>query len=191
MKHRLSNNLLKRTISSWKSETDKSKVIAEKKKAQNEMSHERKIASFVNAIAKKQEELMKLQKLKREVRTKSAPECTQNTRSTVLVRQVCVVESPAQNRLKVQQKIIEEQRLKLAKQRQIIEDLQLKEFQDQSRKMSDKTLEAAKDILDYCGPRTKRTLLQLMKEKGYRLKMNFSRIRIFDDKKSCLFVLQR
>ena len=163
----MDNRFLRRCLEVWRNYTKKVKKIALKKKEEEEMTNERRIEMFVNAIAKKKEEIVKLQKSsKKNVRIKSAPEIP--TRSTVLVRQVCVVESPAQNRLKVQQKIIEEQRIKLAKQRQIIEDMQLKEFQKETSKISSKTIEAAKEVLDYCGPTTKRTLLQIMREKGLR-----------------------
>jgi len=58
--------------------------------------------------------------------------------------------------------------MRLAEQSKIIEDLKLKQMQEEITKAGEQTINAAKETLTHCGQQTRRTLIQLMRQAGYR-----------------------
>lgn len=79
-----------------------------------------------------------------------------------------VIESPAQSRLNAQKEIIRKQKMKLAEQNKIIEELKLKQVQEEVMRAGEETVNAAKETLTHCGQQTRRILIQLMRQAGYR-----------------------
>lgn len=155
---------LKQCIRVWKMHVEDAKAQREQKTTEN--SDARKIEMFVGTIAKTQKELTKCQRA--ELRTPA----TMNRKNTEAKKKVpirpFVVESPAQNRLNAQQEIIRKQRIKLAEQNKIIEELKLKYVQKEITRFDEDTIDAAKETLTHCGQQTRRTLIQLMRQAGYR-----------------------
>lgn len=148
-----------------KNETDD----AEEQKEDPRVSEERKIELFINAITEHQKELMKTRK----PRIKDDGPAVREFGSTVTrkksaVFKAVVAESPAQRRLSAQKKIIENQRVKLAEQNKIIEELKLREAQKEIYRSSKETVDVVKGTLTHCGKMTRRTLIQLMQQAGYR-----------------------
>jgi len=79
-----------------------------------------------------------------------------------------IVESPTQCRLNAQKEIIRKQRMKLAEQNKIIEELKLKQVQEAIMRSGEETVNVAKETLTHCGQQTRRSLIQLMRQAGYR-----------------------
>lgn len=169
---RITKQRLQRTFRTWRNFVDNAKIRAQRRKDGKEMSKERKIELFVNAISEKQKELAKIQNktISADVRcTKSAEAAIPGQISLKKIpslKMVPVVEPPAHNRLNAQRKIIAEQRAKLAEQNRIIEDLKLKQIEKETKNSSKDTINVAKDVLAHCGGRTRRTLVKLMREEG-------------------------
>lgn len=169
---------LRKYFETWRTRMENSKLLAAKRKEEREMSDERKIELFVNAINEKQKKIAKCQRAvakdaiprgraTREV-TDGAGASVSESRKSSATRTIHVVEPPAQNRLNAQKKIIAEQRTKLEEQKRIIEELRLKHIEDETRKASRETINSAKEALACCGHRTRRSLIQLMREEGCR-----------------------
>ncbi|XP_015591593.1 trichohyalin [Cephus cinctus] len=162
---------LRQYFTLWKMQVDRRKELAKKKKDERDMTSERKIELFVNAIAEKQKELAKTKRLASKEPMVGAVGCASEqggeTRKLVKKR-VFTVDPPAHNRLTAQKKIIAEQRAKLAEQNRIIEDMRLKQMESDSRKTKKETINVAKEALAHCGRKTRRTLIQLMREEGCR-----------------------
>lgn len=140
-----------------------------KTKARREQAAEnpdaRKIEMLINTISETQKEL----KTSQRAESKDPPS---NVRDTEVKRKTpsrpFVVESPAQCRLNAQKEIIRKQKIKLAEQSKIIEELKLKQVQEEIMRSGEETVNAARETLTHCGQQTRRTLIQLMRQAGYR-----------------------
>ncbi|XP_012252612.2 calponin homology domain-containing protein DDB_G0272472 [Athalia rosae] len=181
VQERLTNQRLQRTFHTWKTFVDNAKMRAQQRKDNKEMSKERRIELFMNAITEKQKELAKIQHKSHsagDINSASirVSQSTTGDAFTAAMRPVvpkknpsktyAVVEPPAQNRLNAQRKIIAEQKIKLAEQNRIIEELKLKQIEKETQRASKDTINVAKEVLGNCGGRTKRTLIKLMREEG-------------------------
>lgn len=159
----LSQRKLKSYIHLWK-------MHVRKVKAQRERAAEnpdaRKIERFIDTISETQKELKSSQRAER---SRSPPS---NLRDTEMRKNTpskpFVVKSPAQCRLNAQKEIIRKQRMKLVEQNKIIEELKLKQVQEEIMKSGEETVNVAKETLTHCGQQTRRTLIQLMRQAGYR-----------------------
>ena len=176
-------NYPKRYFDAWRSQVRNVKALEKKRKEEREMSNERKIELFINAIAEKQKALTRIRK--------SAPSSLTTTKSGIdqhchsalkemiddslpsknAPRKITPGErhkSNSQKRLLIQRKIIEEQRFKLVEQNRIIEEMKLKEIERDAKTANKDTINAAKGALAHCGRRTRRSLMHLMREQGCR-----------------------
>lgn len=167
------------------------KALHKKKKESRELSNDRKIELFINAIAEKQRQSRRLRKCtssssprtmesKRNLHCKSAPDKIIHNDSNISKNykssQFDLNKSNFhQTRLQIQRKIIEEQRMKLALQNKIIEDLKLKEINKETKKAHRDTIDATRDALTFCERNTRRSLISLMKEPSCRYVFPFSR----------------
>lgn len=153
---------LKSCIYVWRTYVEKAKTRREQA-AEN--SDVRKIEILIDTITETQKQLTKFQGTE-------SKGFLPNTRDTEIKKKTSarpfVIESPAQNRLNAQKEIIHKQRMKLAEQSKIIEELKLKQVQEEITKAGEETINAAKETLTHCGQRTRRTLIQLMRQAGYR-----------------------
>jgi len=131
-----------------------------------ENSNVRKIEMFIDTIAEMQKGLTKCQRTDLKIRSTTNGKATEMKKRTLI--RPCVVESPAQSRLNAQKEIIHKQKIKLAEQSKIIEELKLKQIQEEITKSNKETIDAAKETLTHCGQQTRRTLIQLMRQTGYR-----------------------
>ncbi|XP_072753324.1 uncharacterized protein [Anoplolepis gracilipes] len=163
---------LKSCIRIWRRHVEKAKI---RRKQAAENSDVRKIEILIDTITETQKELTKFQKTE-------SKGFLQNTRDTEVRKKTptrpFVIESPAQNRLNAQKEIIHKQRMKLAEQSKIIEELKLKEMQEEIIKAGEDTINAAKETLTHCGQQTRRTLIQLMRQAGYRDKSLIAPVRV-------------
>lgn len=158
----VSRRNLKSCIRVWRAHVEKAKTRRER---EAENSNIRKIEILIDTIAETQKELTKFQ------RTESKG-FLPNTRESEVRKKtparLFVVESPAQSRLNAQKEIIHKQRMKLAEQSKIIEELKLKQVQEEITRAGEETVNVAKETLTHCGQQTRRTLIQLMRQAGYR-----------------------
>jgi len=158
----LSRRRLKSYIHLWKMHVKK--VKAERERAA-ENPDVRKIEMLIDTINETQKELKSSQKTE-------SKDSSSNLRDSEVKKKPSskpfVVESPAQCRLNAQKEIIRKQRMKLAEQSQIIEELKLKQVQEEIMRSGKETVNAAKETLTHCGQQTRRTLIQLMRQAGYR-----------------------
>lgn len=158
----LSREKLKSYVRLWK-------MHAKKMKAQREQAAEnpdaRKIEMLIHTINETQKELKSSQRAE----SKGPPS---NAKDTAVRKKTpikpFIVESPAQCRLNAQKEIIRKQRMKLAEQSKIIEELKLKQVQEEITRSGEETVNAARETLTHCGQQTRRTLIQLMRQAGYR-----------------------
>lgn len=153
---------LKSCIRVWRTHVEKAKT---RREHAAENSDVRKIEILIDTITETQKEMTKVQ------RTESK-RFLPNTRDAEVRKKIparpCIIESPAQNRLNAQKEIIHKQRMRLAEQSKIIEELKLKQMQEEIMKAGEETMNAAKETLTHCGQQTRRTLIQLMRQAGYR-----------------------
>ncbi|XP_070150647.1 coiled-coil domain-containing protein 191 [Polyergus mexicanus] len=158
----VSRKNLKSCIRVWRMHVEKAKT---RREHAAENSDVRKIEILIDTITETQKEMTKFQ------RTESK-KFLPNTRDAKVRKKVpakpFVIESPAQNRLNAQKDIIHKQRMRLAEQSKIIEELKLKQMQEEIMKASEETMNAAKETLTHCGQQTRRNLIQLMRQAGYR-----------------------
>ncbi|KAL6268635.1 hypothetical protein P5V15_001769 [Pogonomyrmex californicus] len=156
------------------------KMHVKKMKAQREQAAEnsdvRKIEVLVENITETQKKLQSSQRAESKA-------FSLNTRDTEVKKKTTpskpfIIESPAQCRLNAQKEIIRKQRMKLAEQSKIIEELKLKQVQEEITRSSEETVNAAKEILTHCGQQTRRTLIQLMRQAGYRDKSLMAPVRV-------------
>jgi len=161
----LSRRRLKSYIHLWKMHVKK--VKAERERAAKNPDV-RKIEMLIDTINETQKEL-KSSRIEKKTESKDS---SSNSRDSEVKKKPpskpFVVESPAQCRLNAQKEIIRKQRMKLAEQSQIIEELKLKQVQEEIMKSGKETVNAAKETLTHCGQQTRRTLIQLMRQAGYR-----------------------
>ncbi|KAK2579127.1 hypothetical protein KPH14_001297 [Odynerus spinipes] len=165
----MASRILRKYFQIWKSYTEDMKNIAKIKKETQDKSHDRKIEIFINEITEKQKELTKIpkQQIKNSFPLKSIQE-NEDKKKLNHHKKHIVIDSPAQNRLNAQKAIIEKQKSKLAEQNRIIEELRLKQIQEELAKMDKETVNTARETLMHCGQETRRTLIQLMRQAGYR-----------------------
>lgn len=126
-----------------------------------------KIEMLLDTIKETQKELTKSRKIESKSYSSSGTKDTDSKKRVPSCKPI-VVESPAQNRLNAQKEIIRKQKLKLAEQSKLIEELKLKQVQEEITKSGEQTVNAAKETLMHCGQQTRRTLIQLMRQAGYR-----------------------
>lgn len=159
----LSRKKLKLYVNLWKTHVRKMKARRERA-AENPDAQ--KIEMFIDTISETQKELKSSQRARR---SRSPP---LNSRDSETRKKTpskpSVVESPAQCRLNAQKEIIRRQRMKLAEQNKIIEELKLKQVQEEITRSGRETVNAARETLIHCGQQTRRTLIQLMRQAGYR-----------------------
>jgi len=155
---------LKRCIRVWRMHVENAKKVRQEHAMKN--SNVYKIEMFVDTIAEMQKDLTKYQKADLKVSSATNGKGIE-MRKRILTRPF-VIESPAQSRLNVQKEIIHKQRIKLAEQTKIIEELKLKQIQEEITRSDKETMDAAKETLTHCGQQTRRTLIQLMRQAGYR-----------------------
>ena len=158
-------------------------AITRKKSANNkktqEMSKDRKIELFIKAIAEKQSaattddgskksENQKRSPKKTPVNLKKTPKNKQKPPLKENVNNQSVSRAPAENRLKAQKIIIEEQRAKLAEQNKFIQNIKIKEIDKEAKETTKQTIDVAKQALIQCNQKNRRSLIYLMREEGCR-----------------------
>ncbi|XP_078037143.1 uncharacterized protein LOC144470149 isoform X2 [Augochlora pura] len=158
--------LRRKYFDAWRMQARNARML-EKLQEDPGVSDERKIDLFISAITERQRDLMKIKKSRNREDDVVTREISGTKKKSVFLRPV-VIESPAQSRLIAQKKIIDEQRAKLAEQSRVIEELKLKEAQKVIYKAERETIDTAKTALTLCGKMTRRTLIQLMQQAGYR-----------------------
>lgn len=156
---------LRRCVRVWRArvENAKKRTVTETSTSNIEV---RKIDALVETIVETQKCL--LTKHRGAEPRRGAASASGGTEARRKQRTTPVVESPAQSRLSAQREIIREQRLKLAEQSRLIEELRLRQVQEEITRAGVQTVNAAKETLTHCGQRTRRTLIQLMRQAGYR-----------------------
>ncbi|CAK9821077.1 Coiled-coil domain-containing protein 191 [Anthophora plagiata] len=153
----------------WRMRAREAKDNTEEENVEPEVTEERRIEMFIDAITERQKELMKNQKSK--VKDCGNPTMKEWIKPDTRRKSTCkriIVESPAQSRLNAQKQIIERQKAKLAEQNRIIEELKLKQMQKDISRSNKETIDIAKETFVHFGEKTKRTLIQLMQQNGYR-----------------------
>ncbi|XP_035735873.1 trichohyalin-like [Vespa mandarinia] len=165
----MASRRLKRYFQNWRTYIENIKNTAKTKLESQNVSHERKIEIFINEITEKQKELGKNSKsqTKNNISFKNLQE-SEDKKKLTRQKKHFAFESLVQNRLNAQKVIIEKQRSKLAEQNRIIEEFKLKQIQEELLKMDKETMNAAKETLMNCGQKTRRTLIQLMRQAGHR-----------------------
>ncbi|CAL7934616.1 unnamed protein product [Xylocopa violacea] len=169
IEQKMAQKIIRKYFNIWKTCTKDAKINLQKQKEEQETSEERKIEMFINAITERQTELMKSQKPKiRDVKpTVKESNNTDIKKKNIYLKRI-IVESPAQSRLNAQKQIIEKQKAKLAEQNRIIEELKLKQVQEEISRANKDTVDIVKETLTHCGQKTRRTLIHLMQQNGYR-----------------------
>lgn len=153
---------LKSCIRVWRMHVEKAKT---RREHAEENSDVRKIEVLIDTITETQKEMTKFQRTESK---KFLPDTRDAKVRKKTPAKPFVIESPAQNRLNAQKEIIHKQRMRLAEQSKIIEELKLKQMQEEIMKAGEETMNAAKETLTHCGQQTRRTLIQLMRQAGYR-----------------------
>ncbi|XP_046418993.1 calponin homology domain-containing protein DDB_G0272472 [Neodiprion fabricii] len=174
VQERITTQRLQHTFHTWRTFVDNARNRAQLKKDGKEMSKERKIELFVNAISEKQKELAKLQNKTNSADVSATLRRTQSADHPInpisvkknSAKTVTVVDPPAKHRLNAQRRIIAEQKAKLAEQNRIIEDLKLKQIEKETQRASQDTVNVAKEVLAHVGGRTRRTLIKLIRDEG-------------------------
>lgn len=169
MQENMASRRLKTYFQNWKTYIENIKHTAKINKESQDVSHERKIEIFINEITEKQKELGKNSKsqTKSNVSFKNIQE-NEDKKKLTRQKKHFAFDSLIQNRLNAQKVIIEKQKSKLAEQNRIIEEFKLKQIQEELVKMDKETMNAAKETLMNCGQKTRRTLIQLMRQAGHR-----------------------
>jgi len=154
---------LRRCIRVWRMHVENTKKARQEHAIEN--SNARKIEMFIDTIAEMQKSLTKCQRADLKIHSTTNGKSTEMRKRTL---RPFVVESPAQSRLNAQKEIIHKQKIKLAEQSKIIEELKLKQIQEEITRSDKETIDAAKETLMHCGQQSRRTLIQLMRQAGYR-----------------------
>lgn len=153
----------------WRTHTKDAKINGQKQKEEEEIFEKQKIEMFINKIMESQNAIMENQKIKisdNNLMIKESNSANKKKKNTYYKH--IIVESPAQYRLNAQKQIIEKQKAKLAEQNRIIEELKLKQMQKEISNANKETIDIAKQTFSNCGHNTRRTLIQLMQQNGYR-----------------------
>ncbi|KAG5318037.1 CC191 protein, partial [Pseudoatta argentina] len=158
----LSQRKLKSYIHIWKMHVKKVKAQREQAAKNPDIP---KIEMLVDTIKEVQKEL----KSNHRTKPKDPPSNSRNPESLKkFPSKPFIVESPTQSRLNAQKEIIRKQRMKLVEQNKIIEKLKLKQVQEAITRSGEETVNAARETLTHCGQQTRRSLIQLMRQAGYR-----------------------
>lgn len=161
------SKIKKKYFDIWRKRAKDAKINSEKRKEEKEIFEEQKIEMFINKIVESQNAIIGKQKISDNgSTTKESNDANKKKRNTCYKH--IIVESPAQCRLNAQKQIIEKQKAKLAEQNRIIEELKLKQMQREICNANKETIDIAKQTFFNCGHDTKRTLIQLMQQNGYR-----------------------
>ncbi|KAK9307873.1 hypothetical protein QLX08_001937 [Tetragonisca angustula] len=161
--------IIRKYFDIWKTRMRDAKNNVQKQTEKKEVSEERKIEMFINTIIDCQKELMKKsQKPRTRNDILMAEESKVHMKKKTTYCKRIIVDPPAQCRLNAQKQIIEKQKAKLAEQTKIIEELKLKQMQKEISWANRETMDIAKKTLTNCGRSTRRTLIQLMQQNGYR-----------------------
>ncbi|XP_012062871.1 PREDICTED: trichohyalin [Atta cephalotes] len=169
----LSQRKLKSYIHIWKMHVKKVKAQREQAAKNPDIP---KIELLVDTIKEVQKEL----KSNHRTKPKDPPSNSRNPESLKkkFPPKPFIVESPTQCRLNAQKEIIRKQRMKLAEQNKIIEELKLKQVQEAIMRSGEETVNVAKETLTHCGQQTRRSLIQLMRQAGYRDKSLIAPVRV-------------
>ncbi|KAK1126325.1 hypothetical protein K0M31_004952 [Melipona bicolor] len=162
--------IIRKYFDIWKTCTRDAKNNVQKQTEKKEVSEERKIEMFINTIIDCQKELMKKSQKPRtrnDILIAEESNKVHMKKKTTYCKRI-IVDPPAQCRLNAQKQIIEKQKAKLAEQSKIIEELKLKQMQKEISWANRETMDIAKKTLTNCGRSTRRTLVQLMQQNGYR-----------------------
>lgn len=153
----------------WRTRTKEARDAVRKEKEKEKISEEEKIEIFINTIIERQRKLTKCQKprIQNDSTIVKESKNSNTTKKNTYCKHI-ITESPAQCRLNAQKQIIEKQKAKLAEQSKIIEELKLKQVQEDISRANKETMDIAKNTLTTCGKNTRRTLIQLMQQNGYR-----------------------
>ena len=161
--------IIRKYFDIWKTRMRDAKNNVQKQTEKKEVSEERKIEMFINTIIDCQKELMKKsQKPRTRNDILMAEESKVHMKEKTTYCKRIIVDPPAQCRLNAQKQIIEKQKAKLAEQTKIIEELKLKQMQKEISWANRETMDIAKKTLTNCGRSTRRTLIRLMQQNGYR-----------------------
>lgn len=156
---------LRQCVRAWRTHTQNAK---KKRDTETKDFDARKIDTLIETISETQKELTKRHRAEPK-RSSASGARNDEARKRIPSCRPVVVESPAQSRLNAQKDIIRKQRMKLSEQSRLIEELRLKQVQEEITRSGEQTMNAAKETLTYCGQQTRRTLIQLMRQAGYRL----------------------
>ncbi|XP_011702108.1 PREDICTED: trichohyalin [Wasmannia auropunctata] len=167
----LSRERLKSYVHLWKMRVREAKARRERAA---EDPDARRIEMLIDTLNETRKELKSSQRAE----SKDSSSNSRDTEARKKPSRPFVFESPAQCRLIAQKEIIRKQRLKLAEQNRIIEELKLKQVQEEIARSGEETVNAARETLTHCGQQTRRTLIQLMRQAGYRDKSLVAPIRV-------------
>ncbi|KAK0090152.1 hypothetical protein PV325_002577 [Microctonus aethiopoides] len=153
---------LRRFFNAWKNTITLSKQLTAKNKEKCELDDVKKIEMFVNMMKEKQKmpgknktndnnKQMKNHGSFNDSITMKMMKNNKNIRSNFIN-----VEEPHNHRLKVQKQIITEQKIKLAEQNRLIEDMKLQQIEVESRISRIKTINIAKTVMNMCGSQSHR-----------------------------------
>ncbi|KAK0179231.1 hypothetical protein PV327_008040 [Microctonus hyperodae] len=153
---------LRRFFNAWKNKIILSKQLTVKNKVECELKDVKKIEMFINMMKEKQ-------KMPEKNKTNDNNKQMKNDRfhnHSITMKMIrnnknihndfINVGEPHNHRLKVQKKIITEQKIKLAEQNQLIEDMKLQQIEAESKRIRIKTINIAKKIMNTCEPRYQR-----------------------------------
>lgn len=164
----VSRKNLKLCIRTWKLYVESAKKTQKERIMEMRGFEARKIEVLIDNITETQKELTKCPRVESK---RSYSNGITMRDGEVRSKTICkphIVESPSQNRLNVQKEIIRKQRMKLAEQNKIIEELKLKQIQEEITRANEETVNAAKETLTHCAQQTKRNLIQLLRQAGYK-----------------------
>ncbi|XP_019698421.1 trichohyalin [Harpegnathos saltator] len=173
----ISRGRLRRCVRVWRTHVETTKRTRHEEKTNTKDFDASKIDTFINTIVETQE-LIKCRKVNPKDPSSRDGNGTRDGKKRIPSCKPFVVESPAQNRLNAQKEIIRKQKLKLTEQTKLIEELKLKQVQEEITRSGEQTVNAAKETLMHCGQQTRRTLIQLMRQAGYRDKSLTAPLRV-------------
>ncbi|CAG5108472.1 Similar to CCDC191: Coiled-coil domain-containing protein 191 (Macaca fascicularis) [Cotesia congregata] len=150
---------MKRYFDRWRMLVDEMKFLNKSQKKEYEIEDVTKIELFISAIRDKQKNVLRCTKKKNmSVDTKDLV----NTKAKTNLN----VSATFANRLKMQKKVIDEQRSKLAEQNRLIQDMKLQQIQVESKLSELETLKTAKGAFAHSKKRSQKILRQLMLREG-------------------------
>ncbi|XP_034950431.1 coiled-coil domain-containing protein 191-like [Chelonus insularis] len=145
---------MKEVFHRWKQFTNRAKLLTLKKKDEYKLQDMKKIESFIEAINNRQK------CLKQEYKSKNfGNSSTDNAENDHINKK----NHQQSNYLEANKKIIAEQRMKLAEQNRIIEEMKLKKIQAESKLAEIETLNAVNGAITNCNGRSRKILSNLIK----------------------------